>query len=62
MYQFQESLPKVPLPRLEETCDRYLQTVAPLLSDIELAQTRAAVMDFEQGSGPELQKQLERIV
>ena len=62
MYKFQESIPRVPLPRLEETCDRYLQIVAPLLSDIELAQTRAVVMDFQQGNGPELQRQLEMIV
>lgn len=25
MYQFQQTLPRVPLPRLEETCERYLQ-------------------------------------
>jgi hypothetical protein len=61
MYQFQESLPKVPLPRLEDTCSRYLDIVAPLLSEAELAQTKAAVMDFLQGSGPKLQKQLEMI-
>lgn len=62
MYQFQETLPRIPLPRLEETCDRYLRIVAPLLLDTELAQTRAAVMDFQRGSGPQLQRQLERIV
>src|SRR5919202_1380404 len=61
MYQFQESLPKVPLPRLEDTCSRYLDIVAPLLSEAELAQTKAAVMDFLQGSGQKLQKQLEMI-
>ncbi|MFP5272837.1 choline/carnitine O-acyltransferase [Coleofasciculus sp.] len=61
MYQFQESLPKLPLPRIEDTLERYLEIVAPLLSDAELAQTKAAAMDFQQGSGPVLQKQLEMI-
>lgn len=61
MYEFQESLPKLPLPRLEDTLQRYLEIVAPLLSETELALTKAAVMDFQQGSGAELQKQLEMI-
>jgi len=61
MYQFQESLPKLPLPRLEDTLEGYLEMVAPLLSETELAKTKAAVIDFQQGSGPALQKQLEMI-
>lgn len=61
MYQFQDSLPKLPLPRLEDTLERYLEIVAPLLSETELAQTKAAAINFQEGSGPVLQKQLEMI-
>lgn len=61
MYQFQNSLPSLPLPTLEQTCDLYLQIVAPLLSPSELQQTQTAVMEFQQGAGVELQRQLEQI-
>lgn len=61
MYQFQESLPKLPLPKLSDTCERYIEMVTPLLSDIELERTKTAVREFQQGSGVELQKQLEMI-
>ena len=61
MYESQEFLPRLPLPTLEETCDRYLQTVAPLLSETELTQTQSAVRVFVQKDGPKLQKQLEML-
>jgi hypothetical protein len=61
MYQFQESLGKLPLPRLEDTCELYLQMVTPLLTETELAQTTAAVINFQQGIGKRLQKQLEML-
>lgn len=61
MYQFQESLPKLPLPTLEQTCKLYLQIVAPLLDRQELAQTQVAVGEFQQESGKKLQQQLEII-
>ncbi len=61
MYQFQNSLPKLPLPTLEQTCKLYLQIVAPLLSQQELTQTQAVVEEFQQESGKKLQQQLEII-
>ncbi len=61
MYQFQDSLPKLPLPTLEQTCKLYLQIVAPLLSEQELDQTQAVVEKFQQESGKKLQQQLEII-
>ncbi len=60
-YQFQSSLPKLPLPTLEQTCKLYLQIVAPLLSQQELEQTQAVVEEFRQESGKKLQQQLEII-
>ncbi len=61
MYQFQDSLPKLPLPTLDATCKLYLEIVAPLLNEQELEQTRRAVEEFQQGSGQKLQQQLEII-
>ncbi|MGB3654014.1 MAG: choline/carnitine O-acyltransferase, partial [Rivularia sp. (in: cyanobacteria)] len=61
MYQFQNSLPKLPLPTLEQTCKLYIQIVAPLLNQEELTQTQAVVEEFQQESGKKLQQQLEII-
>jgi carnitine O-acetyltransferase len=41
-----ESLPRVPLPTLEESCRRFLEWCAPLLTAAELARTESAVADF----------------
>ncbi|MCJ8279469.1 MAG: choline/carnitine O-acyltransferase [Rivularia sp. ALOHA_DT_140] len=60
-YQFQNSLPKLPLPTLEETCKRYLEIIAPLLSEAEIEKTQAVVKEFEEVSGKRLQQQLEII-
>ena len=42
----EERLPRVPLPTLEDSCRRFLEWCAPLLTSDELAQTEAAVADF----------------
>jgi hypothetical protein len=60
-YQFQSSLPKLPIPSLEQTCKLYLEIVTPLLSQQEIEQTQAAVEEFQQKSGKKLQQQLEMI-
>ncbi len=39
-------MPRVPLPDLEGSCERFLAWCAPLLTPPQLAQTRAAVEDF----------------
>ena len=61
MYQFQNSLPNLPLPTLDQTCKLYLQVVAPLLSQTDLEQTQANVLEFQRGIGPKLQKQLAQV-
>lgn len=45
-YDFDEKLPRLPIPTLEETCERFLQRCSPLLTDEELAATAAAVEQF----------------
>ena len=60
MLRFEESLPKLPVPTLQETAKRYLKSVHPLLSRQEYAATQRAVEDFIKpgGQGETLQKRL----
>jgi carnitine O-acetyltransferase len=62
MLRFQARLERLPVPRLEETCELYLRLVAPLLAAAELARTRRAVDEFRQpgGRGEVLQQRLLR--
>ncbi|CAG8951434.1 hypothetical protein HYFRA_00007350 [Hymenoscyphus fraxineus] len=60
MLRFEDSLPKLPVPTLEETAARYLKSVHPLLSPKELESTTKAVQDFVKpgGVGSKLQEKL----
>lgn len=60
MLRYQESLPKLPVPTLEETAAKYLRSVVPIVSPSEYARTEAAVKEFIQpgGAGEALQKKL----
>ncbi|ESY85974.1 carnitine O-acetyltransferase [Mesorhizobium sp. LNHC220B00] len=53
-FGIEEQLPRVPLPRLEDSCVRFLEWCAPLLTEDELARTRAEVEQFLAGPGPGL--------
>lgn len=61
MLRFEDSLPRLPVPTLEETAKRYLKSVHPLLSSSEFEITEKAVKDFiKPGSiGQELQRRLQ---
>lgn len=61
MLRFQESLPKLPVPSLQETAARYLKSLHPILTPEELKNSTAAVKEFIKpgGVGEELQKKLE---
>lgn len=61
MLRFQESLPKLPVPTLEETAAKYLRSLLPLTTPEEFANSEKAVKDFIRpgGVGQELQKKLE---
>ncbi|KAM7204438.1 carnitine acetyl transferase [Naviculisporaceae sp. PSN 640] len=52
MLRFQESLPKLPVPTLEETAARYLKSLKPLLSQSELEASTKAVQEFIAPNGP----------
>ncbi|KAK7956754.1 carnitine O-acetyltransferase [Apiospora aurea] len=60
MLRFQDSLPRLPVPTLEETSARYLKSLNPLLSSDELASSKKAVEEFVRpgGVGRKLQEKL----
>ncbi|KAI1468696.1 acyltransferase ChoActase/COT/CPT [Daldinia caldariorum] len=60
MYRFQDSLPKLPVPTLEETAARYMKSLHPLLSPVEYAASQKAVDEFIKpgGVGRKLQEKL----
>ncbi|TDH74039.1 hypothetical protein CCR75_009000 [Bremia lactucae] len=53
--QFQDELPSLPLPSLEQTLNTYVKSCEPLLSSSELDHTMAVCHDFLHGVGPQLQ-------
>ncbi|EUC41801.1 hypothetical protein COCMIDRAFT_8514 [Bipolaris oryzae ATCC 44560] len=61
MLRFEESLPRLPVPTLEETAKRYLKSVHPLLSKTEYEATTKAVNEFVAPGGPG-EKLQERLV
>jgi carnitine O-acetyltransferase len=54
----QDSLPKLPIPDLEDTCRRHLEVLSALQSPREHEDTKAAVQDFLKNDGPILQERL----
>ncbi|KAG6010294.1 hypothetical protein E4U21_007343 [Claviceps maximensis] len=56
----QDKLPKLPIPDLASTCDKYLEALRPLQSPREQAETEDAVKDFLSTDGPDLQEKLKR--
>jgi carnitine O-palmitoyltransferase 2 len=55
---FQNSLFRLPIPKLEDTCRKYLDCVKPIVSPADYSKTEALVKDFEKGSGASLHKEL----
>lgn len=58
LYSFQGSLPRLPLPSVHETMDRYLKSVRPLLDDENYKRMEGLVNDFESTIGSKLQRYL----
>lgn len=56
----QDKLPKLPIPELEKTCEKYLAALRPLQSPREHAETKHAVREFLKSEGPELQEKLKK--
>ena len=58
MFHFEKSLPRLPIPKLEDTCARYLTALKPLVSVEQLTATRDIVESFRDGAGKALHQQL----
>ncbi|KAJ8261064.1 hypothetical protein COCON_G00167870 [Conger conger] len=58
---YQEGLPKLPVPPLRQTCERYLAMLEPIISEAEMSHTRQLMAEFQRsgGVGERLQKGLE---
>jgi carnitine O-acetyltransferase len=48
----EDRLPRVPLPALEDSCARFVEWCAPLLTEDELAETEEAVASFQRSDSP----------
>lgn len=55
---YQPSLPRLPIPKLEDTCRRYLNAQKPLLSKDEFEKTTTYVNEFLSKDGTSLQDEL----
>lgn len=55
---FQPSLPRLPIPKLELTCERYLAAQRPLLNNDTFSKTENMVKQFQNGIGKTLQNML----
>ncbi|XP_042200963.1 carnitine O-palmitoyltransferase 1, liver isoform isoform X2 [Callorhinchus milii] len=55
LYSFQASLPRLPVPTIQDTMQRYLESVRPLMNDEEFHRMEALAKDFEVKLGPRLQ-------
>ncbi|KAG5662330.1 hypothetical protein KAF25_004748, partial [Fusarium avenaceum] len=60
MLRWQDSLPRLPVPTLEETAKRYLKSLHPLLSPSEYEASKKAIDEFVRpgGVGSKLQEKL----
>ncbi|XP_015112727.1 carnitine O-palmitoyltransferase 2, mitochondrial [Diachasma alloeum] len=55
---FQASLPRLPIPKLEDTCKKYLKAQKAILSPEECERTAKNVAAFQLKEGPQLHQQL----
>uniref|UniRef100_A0A8C9UL78 Carnitine palmitoyltransferase 1A n=1 Tax=Spermophilus dauricus TaxID=99837 RepID=A0A8C9UL78_SPEDA len=55
LYSFQTSLPRLPVPAVEDTVSRYLESVRPLMKDGDFQRMTALAQDFAVNLGPKLQ-------
>ncbi|EHR62377.1 choline/carnitine O-acyltransferase [Saccharomonospora cyanea] len=51
-FAHEDRLPRVPLPTLEDTCSRFVEWCAPLLTDEQRASTEKAVAEFLREDSP----------
>ncbi|KAK3570590.1 hypothetical protein QTP86_023651 [Hemibagrus guttatus] len=59
LYSFQGSLPRLPVPSIDHTIHRYLESVRPLLDDDRYKQMEIVANEFKKDQAPKLQKYLQ---
>ena len=59
-FEFEDNLPSLPLPELNETLNMYLESLKPFLDSNEFTKVEIIVKKFENGIGKELQESLKR--
>ncbi|XP_020843150.1 peroxisomal carnitine O-octanoyltransferase isoform X1 [Phascolarctos cinereus] len=57
-FQYQDSLPSLPVPSLDESLKKYLDAVKPFANEEEYKQTEEIVEKFKNGIGEKLQQKL----
>lgn len=55
LYSFQTSLPRLPVPAVKDTVNRYLESVRPLMDDEKFKRMEGLAKDFTFNLGPRLQ-------
>lgn len=58
-FALDEKLENLPLPKLEESLERYYKNLLPFGSEEELKTSRRVIEEFKNGDGKKLQKMLE---
>ncbi|MGH0148718.1 UNVERIFIED_CONTAM: hypothetical protein FKN15_013962 [Acipenser sinensis] len=58
LYSFQASLPRLPVPGVDDTIKRYLESVRPLLDDEQFNRMESLANEFKNDPAPKLQKYL----
>lgn len=58
-FENDERLGKLPLPKLEDSLERYYRNLLPFGSEEELKNSRRVIDEFKNGVGGQLQKMLE---
>jgi len=58
LYSYQASLPRLPVPSLKDTIERYLRSVRPLLNDQEFENMKKLSEEFQHGMASRLQRYL----
>ncbi|CAH0546637.1 unnamed protein product [Brassicogethes aeneus] len=58
LYSYQGSLPRLPLPKVEDTMTRFLRSVRPLLDDQNYMRMEKLADEFQKGIGKKLQRYL----
>lgn len=59
-FDFDETLPSLPLPELRDTMERYYSCIQPFGTKEELALARKTIDEFQNGVGAQLHEQLKK--